>query len=393
MQTLPRQAHNLSVARNSLTYRLLFSLITVSCYIPLLFFLRRPDPGAMYLSPRPTSALSLSPSTDTLPPWERLSFPNFSIIEKGTYSFSPKLDTFEEEPTNDDLSAQDTPTPSKRFSFPLRPRSSTLRSMPVGSARAYPSALKSLADVKAGLKAQAQIPPLERKAPHDHGEAGSERRDSETEATSFELHSEIREPLRTGLPTPEAATRAPPAPYVPPRPPTMPPPLVSAQKTKPSLVVDTRNKSNRARFEEGIPSPLSPIAPSILSCGGPVVAGSAPLSSGGRQRSNTIPASLELEVSFSMMLSYIPPAPLPTSISAPLMSGGWSSHSRSSSASTIAPPREGDWRSRSGTPDVRDSGGGGGRSMASEVNRRTLKFLIWFPVAVSRRFPPSILNP
>ena len=57
--------------------RLLSSLAITTIYIPLIHFLRRPNLSALYLSPRPASLASARSSHD-IPPWERLSFPNFT---------------------------------------------------------------------------------------------------------------------------------------------------------------------------------------------------------------------------------------------------------------------------------------------------------------------------
>lgn len=62
---------------------MIISLLVALIYLPLIHFLRRPDLSALYLSPRPNSLLGLydttSPQPD-IPPWERLSFPNFAAF-------------------------------------------------------------------------------------------------------------------------------------------------------------------------------------------------------------------------------------------------------------------------------------------------------------------------
>jgi len=65
-------------------------------YVPLIHFLRRPDLSALYLSPGPASLSPAKESSHDIPPWERLSFPNFaglglSVLDEHSNSESKLL--------------------------------------------------------------------------------------------------------------------------------------------------------------------------------------------------------------------------------------------------------------------------------------------------------------
>ncbi|ORY32617.1 hypothetical protein BCR39DRAFT_523162 [Naematelia encephala] len=58
--------------------RITVSLIVISIYARLVSFLNRPDLSSAYL---PSPQLQQTPSTDPIPPWERMTIPDFSTLE------------------------------------------------------------------------------------------------------------------------------------------------------------------------------------------------------------------------------------------------------------------------------------------------------------------------